>query len=596
MLQESLKNLIFNDSCTTVCQLEVEMQKLMRLPLMFSLVLWGTLEIPTARAAVDSGVSWSGTYLAGRTAGRLRDIDAASGYVTDALKHDPDNIVLTERLFILELSSGDLPRAEELAARVITFNSEHRMARLVLGLRDMKAGRYADARAHFAESAYTPIGQLAANLLSAWSFAGEKNLSAALAELTKLDNNESFSNFKSFHDALIADVLNSPLRAEQAYRTAHEVAGSSLRVTQAYGSYLERVGKAGQAEKIYQQFLDTSERNVLVQDALARVRKKEGKAAPMIQSALDGAGEALFSLAAAMNEGDSIEVALVYAQLANTYSRDKAVMVTLLADIQADMQRNQTAIESYEQVPKDSPLRPNAETEIALNLQRLEKPDEAVARLNALIAVDAKNYAALVTLGNVNRANEKYADSERAYSSAIALFGPEVKENWQLYYFRGICFERLKKWEEAERDFRNALALSPEESSVLNYLGYSLIDRNSKLDEAVKMVQKAVELRPNDGYIIDSLGWAYYRLSRYEEAVAELERAVELKAGDPIIAEHLGDAYWKVGRQLEARFQWQHAKDNEPEPEDLKRIEQKLRDGLDSVPAQAGDKAEAPKG
>ena len=94
------------------------------------------------------------------------------------------------------------------------------------------------------------------------------------------------------------------------------------------------------------------------------------------------------------------------------------------------------------------------------------------------------------------------------------------------------------------------------------------------------MVRKAVELKPNDGYIVDSLGWAHYQLGDYEEAVKQLERAVELKPADPMIADHLGDAYWRVGRKLEARFQWQHAKDNKPEPDDLERIEKKLKDGL----------------
>jgi Flp pilus assembly protein TadD len=100
------------------------------------------------------------------------------------------------------------------------------------------------------------------------------------------------------------------------------------------------------------------------------------------------------------------------------------------------------------------------------------------------------------------------------------------------------------------------------------------------------MIKRAVALRPDDGYIVDSLGWAYYRLARYEEAVTELERAVELKPDDPVINDHLGDAYWKVGRKLEAMFQWAHARDMKPEPEELTKIEQKLRVGLkeDAMP------------
>ena len=99
-------------------------------------------------------------------------------------------------------------------------------------------------------------------------------------------------------------------------------------------------------------------------------------------------------------------------------------------------------------------------------------------------------------------------------------------KNWRLFYNRGITYERAGEWKKAERDFRHALKLSPGQPSLLNYLGYSLIERGERLKEALDMVRKAVQARPNDGYIVDSLGWAYYRLGRYKDAVRELERAV----------------------------------------------------------------------
>jgi tetratricopeptide (TPR) repeat protein len=100
----------------------------------------------------------------------------------------------------------------------------------------------------------------------------------------------------------------------------------------------------------------------------------------------------------------------------------------------------------------------------------------------------------------------------------------------------------------------------------------------------MEMIRKAVELKPNDGYIVDSLGWAHYHLREYDEAAKYLERAVELRPEDPVINDHLGDAYWRAGRRLEAKFQWQHAKDNKPEPADLAKIEKKLKDGLPDEP------------
>ena len=139
--------------------------------------------------------------------------------------------------------------------------------------------------------------------------------------------------------------------------------------------------------------------------------------------------------------------------------------------------------------------------------------------------------------------------------------------NWNLFYQRGIAYERLKEWPKAEPNFRKALELLPNQPQVLNYLGYSWVDMNTNLEEGLEMIKKAVELRPSDGYIVDSLGWAYYRLGRYDDAVRELERAVSLKPDDPVLNDHLGDAYWRVGRKLEATFQWSHARDMKPEPE-----------------------------
>jgi tetratricopeptide (TPR) repeat protein len=131
---------------------------------------------------------------------------------------------------------------------------------------------------------------------------------------------------------------------------------------------------------------------------------------------------------------------------------------------------------------------------------------------------------------------------------------------------------------------QTALQLYPEHPLVLNYLGYSWVDQGVNLDEGMRMIKRAVEQRPDDGYIVDSLGWAYYRLGNFEEAVKHLEQAVELKPEDPTINDHLGDAYWRVGRKLEARFQWAHARDLKPEPEELDKIEAKLKVGLADDP------------
>ena len=162
-----------------------------------------------------------------------------------------------------------------------------------------------------------------------------------------------------------------------------------------------------------------------------------------------------------------------------------------------------------------------------------------------------------------------------------------------MHYARAISLERLGEWPDAEAGFRKALELNPGHPQVMNYLGYSLVEKRIKLDEALDLIERAVAAEPNSGYIVDSLGWVLYRLGRYEEAVVHMERAAELMPIDPVVNDHLGDVLWLVGRFDEAEFQWRRAlrfinagetaQDADPE-----RIRRKLDIGLDRVLADEG--------
>ena len=529
--------------------------------------------------------SLSGTYLAGRHAGRQRDMEAAAAYFGRALARDPGNPVLIERSFIHELSVGNLERAEELAQSVLDVSSDHRMARVVLGIRAARDNRHEAARDHFAEAAFTPLGELTSGLLTAWSIAQEGKLDEAIEALEVLESQDAFGNFRLLHTGLIAAHLGDHERAEKAYREAYERAGSSLRVVQAFGTFVERTGRGSEAAEIYDQFLTTAQRSPLVQEAKARTERGE-LPEPFIGKATEGMAEAMFSLANVMLAEQSMDVALIYTQLALSLKPDFAVAQVLLGEIHEDAEHYHKAIEAFEAIPDDSPLWPSAEIQIATNLDRLEKLDEALARIDRLIAARPDYYDALVARGNLLRLHERWSEAADEYSRALDLVGTLEREHWTVVYFRAISRERSGQWNLAEADFRTALRLEPDHPSVLNYLGYSLVDQGEKLEEAMAMIEKAVELRPNDGYIVDSLGWAHYQLGDYEEAVKHLERAIGLSCGDhqcssdAVINDHLGDAYWRVGRKVEARFQWSHARDSDPEPEDLEKIVRKLADGL----------------
>jgi Flp pilus assembly protein TadD len=125
---------------------------------------------------------------------------------------------------------------------------------------------------------------------------------------------------------------------------------------------------------------------------------------------------------------------------------------------------------------------------------------------------------------------------------------------------------------------------------VLNYLGYSMLDRGQGVGEAATLIERAAKLRPGDGGIIDSLGWSQYRRGRFAEAVVTLEKAAVLEPTDPMVTDHLGDAYWQVGRRIDARFRWRAALDLDPTVDQKKLLVAKLDYGLDAALAMVSSK------
>jgi tetratricopeptide (TPR) repeat protein len=541
---------------------------------------------PQSQSFVPSGnelarLSMSGSYLAARHAGTQRDAGAAAAYYRAALRNDPKNNELLQRAFLSVLAEGDVEEATRLAEQVAAVDRNDRIARLVIGVKALKQKKYQAAKQNLAQSVRGPITDLAATLLAAWASHGAGESKAAVESIDKLQGADWYALFKDLHAGLILDLsgANAKKEAGKRFDRAHKLDSTALRIVESYGSWQSRNGSKDEALKVFKAFDAQLPRHPLIVEAMDALNK--GKALPpLVDSAQTGAAEVLYGLGAALGRRGGEDLGLVYLQLALYLAPNQPLALLSLADLYEQVKNPQLAIKMYERVPMSSPLRRNGEIQLATNLDTLERTDEAKQRLNKLIADHPDDQEAIMALGNILRARKVFNECASVYSKGIANISNPEKPNWLIFYFRGICNERDKKWNAAEADLKQALKLYPDQPHVLNYLGYSWIDQGINLDEGMKMIRRAVEQRPDDGYIVDSLGWAYYRVGNFEEAVKHLERAVELKPEDPTINDHLGDAYWKTGRQLEAHFQWSHARDLKPEPEELVKIKQKLSSGL----------------
>jgi tetratricopeptide (TPR) repeat protein len=538
--------------------------------------------------------SLEGNFLSAYIANLARDTGAAATYFREALKGDARNPDLMERAFIAFLADGAMPEAFKIAEKLAARDGNNGLAQLALGVRAIKQRQYANARTYLMKGARGPAADLTATLLTAWSHAGSGEGKKAQETMDRLKGQRSYAVFRDYHAGLLADLTGSAAEAERYLKSAYEAERNTLRIVDAYGRLESKKPSKDAAIAVFAGFDALLPRHPLVRDALDQLRA--GKTlAPLVTSAQEGAAEVLYGLGAAGSGQGGEELApIVYLRLALHLNPDHPLALITLADIYGRLKRYDRAIEVYNRIPESSPVRPSADIEIGQALEQMERGEEAVRHLEELAKERPDDVEAITALGNVLRARKRYAEAAETYTRAIDRIGTPDASHWTLFYYRGSSFERAKDWPKAEADLKKALELVPDglptsKAHVLNYLGYSWVDMGQNIDQAFDMLKRAVELAPRDGMIIDSLGWAYYRLGRYEDAVRELEKAVEQKSGDPVVNDHLGDAYWKVGRRLEARFQWQHAKDSSPEPEDLQKILVKLEKGLeeDEAPAAA---------
>ncbi len=538
-------------------------------------ILAGQMALPAL------GESVSGAYLAARQAGMQNDFGKAADYYSIALARDPGNPRLLENTLVSFMAMGAFEKALPIARKMVADGRNSQMANMIL-LGDLaRKEDYAAILKSLEEG--ERIGPLVDGLLKAWAEMGTGRVSDALESFDQVIAAKGSRAFGLYHKALAIASAGDFAGADEIFAGK---AGASLRMTRrgviAHAQILSQLERNKDALKLIETAFG-SEPDPLAEDLRARLEAGERLPFRLVVSPREGMAEVFYTLAGALRGEAGDTYTLIYSRMAQMLNPDHAEAVLMTAQILERLGNHDLAIETYKLISPDDPARVTAEIGRANAMRKAGREDAAIEVLEQL----AKAYPDLarvhVSLGDIYRQAKKFDKSAKAYSRAIELVENAGGADWFIYYARGIAHERLGKWDLAEADLRQALALEPDQPNVLNYLGYSLVDKNMKLEEALEMIRKAVAARPDDGYITDSLGWALYRLGRYEEAVRHMERAAELTPTDPIINDHLGDVYWAVGRNREARVQWQRALSFDPEEKERKRILRKLEVGLDAV-------------
>ncbi|MGY2994372.1 tetratricopeptide (TPR) repeat protein [Mesorhizobium sp. URHB0026] len=543
--------------------------------------------------------SFSGAYLAARIAEGDNDLDSAIAYYKQALAFNPGDTALQQSLMLSLIAQGRFDESLVYADKLKEVPDVERFSRLALAVDTFHKKDFTKAQYWLKLSLESDLDRLISGVMSGWAEQGAGQASEAMASIDKLQGPDWFGLFKSFHRALIADASGMPEKAEAIYAATMQdtTAGGAapetwMRNAQAYASFLARKGDKAKAMSVLDQAEAFSPGKLEIVALRDRISKGD-KIAPFVSGPSDGASEILLDLATALNRGGGEPFVRLYLQYALALKPDSDAALVQLAAVAEQLKNGEGAIALYRRIPDSSPLKEISELQLGLNLADLDRHDEAITHLKAFVEAHPNDMRAYLALGGVYSSKDDFRSAANLYDKAVEVLKTPTAANWNIFYQRGIAYERLKEWPKAEPNFRKALELQPDQPQVLNYLGYSWVDMNTNLKEGLEMIQKAVDLRPSDGYIVDSLGWAYFRLGRFDDAVREMERAVSLKPEDPVLNDHLGDAYWRVGRKLEATFQWNQARDLKPDPDVLATLQQKLMKGL--PPIESNTAQETPK-
>jgi Flp pilus assembly protein TadD len=530
----------------------------------------------SAPAAAPEGVF--GAYLAGRLAANESDAGAAAEALLAALSAEPDEPEILTRAFNAAVMDGR-PDAVRLARRL----PESQLAALLLAGADAQAGRWDRAETRIRSLPRQGSAQILQPLLLAWIQAGRGNADAALATLRPFTEGGQLRGVAALHGAMIADVANRPRDAERLIRIAVAEANEpNMRLTTIAAGILARAGREADGARLFNAMALGSDDIALTAGPAAQRAALAGRA---VASPVEGMAEAQVALGAALRGQGSPELALILARLSLRLRPGFAPAQILIAEAMADERHVAAALAVLEGISEDDPMAPLVALRRAALLGRLGRGGEAVSLLRRLADANPGAPQPAIALGDILRRERRASEAAAAYGVAIGYLARPGASDWPLFHARAMVREQAGDWAGAEADLRQALALSPDQPTVLNHLAYAWVERGERLEEARGMLERAVSARPEDGNIADSLGWALFRQSDFPGAIRWLEKAVELEPRSSVINDHLGDAYWAVGRRAEARFQWRRALGLELGPGEAGRIEVKMRDGLPSTTA-----------
>lgn len=473
-----------------------------------SLLLLALAGLTPAVPATASRPSLAGLYLRARAAEAAGDVRTANEGFAALLADDPANVLLAGRAYRQAIAAGDMVLALRAAHQLDALHALPPDGQVLLVLEQIRERDWPKARLSAEKVGQDRAFSFLAPYLRAWIAFGSGSGDAL-----------------SLMEGARGQPLSTPYHAEQR------------------ALLLIALGRSGEA-------------GALVEPEAARLLPTS------VKDAGHGLSPLLVHVATDFARQQYIPVGMIMGRMATYAAPDNSTGWIVLAELLHRMKRPDLGLDAIGHIPPGDPLASDAHALRILLLNESGRHDAALDA--ALISAHAEKAGPddWGRVGDLDLLLGRPADAATAYARAAALAEAAhapADTLWPILLQQGGALDLAGDWPAAKAALARAYALAPGQPTVLNQVGYSLIEHHEDVDRASAMIAEASRLRPDDPAITDSFGWALYLQGKIAEAQPLLERAAAADPSEPTINEHLGDIYWATGRQYEARYAWRAA-------------------------------------
>ena len=481
------------------------------------------------------------------------------------------------------VNSGNVKDAFNYSKKLESQKLDNFESHLIMGIFHLENSNIDLAQKYFLKANKSNSRLVLNNYVSSslYNWVNLTNLDQGTLEIKKLD--KRFENLKKIQNVFLNCYFdNSNTDALFSEITSNQDTDFS-RYNYFHASYLASKGNINNAKKIIYSALDRYPRNLLLNQYQIDINNNKNVLIFDCKKKEHVVAEILYITANALSSQSIYSLSNFYLNLAKYLNKNFFSYDTLLAENFYKIGNYKKAKKIYNNISKNGEaFHWYSSKQLARIFIKNEKKQAALKLLkNSYDNLLNEKIYETFDYAEFLKNNEKFEESIPIYTKIIN----KIEKDHPLYAEatdgRGVSYERIGEWDNAEKDLLASLEANPNQAYVINYLAYSWIEQGIKIKESLDMLEKANELRSNDPYITDSLGWALFKLERYKEAKDYLQLAVRLMPADPIVNDHYGDVLWKNGNQIQARYYWKYVLNLEKTEDNLKKtIEQKLVEGL----------------